>query len=63
MLVGTIIAGDGPMVGMSFRLVTSMTWDKDGDVLALTNDKTTAVTLWEVGTKKTETLDANMGSK
>uniref|UniRef100_A0A9J2PQJ5 Anaphase-promoting complex subunit 4 WD40 domain-containing protein n=1 Tax=Ascaris lumbricoides TaxID=6252 RepID=A0A9J2PQJ5_ASCLU len=44
-------------------LVTSMTWDKDGDVLALTNDKTTAVTLWEVGTKKTETLDANMGSK
>uniref|UniRef100_A0A915BKE6 Anaphase-promoting complex subunit 4 WD40 domain-containing protein n=1 Tax=Parascaris univalens TaxID=6257 RepID=A0A915BKE6_PARUN len=44
-------------------LVTLMTWDKDGDVLALTNDKTTAVTLWEVGTKKTETLDANMGSR
>ncbi|VDK26223.1 unnamed protein product [Anisakis simplex] len=40
-----------------------MKWDKDGDILALTNDKTTAVTLWEIGTKKTELLDANMGSK
>uniref|UniRef100_A0A914URT3 Anaphase-promoting complex subunit 4 WD40 domain-containing protein n=1 Tax=Plectus sambesii TaxID=2011161 RepID=A0A914URT3_9BILA len=44
-------------------VVTSMAWDKDGDVIALTNNKSNVITLWDVNTRRTTQLDSSMGVK
>jgi hypothetical protein len=40
-----------------------MSWDKDGDVLALTNDKINLIYLYDINLKKTTQLDTSMGTK
>ncbi|VDN01407.1 unnamed protein product [Thelazia callipaeda] len=43
--------------------VKSVSWDHDGDVLAIINDGSTSVTLWEFATKKVDKLDNSTSGK
>ncbi|MCP9258312.1 40S ribosomal protein S13 [Dirofilaria immitis] len=41
----------------------ALSWDRDGDVLAIVNDKNTAITLWEFASKTVNKLDSGMSGK
>ncbi|VIO91983.1 WD repeat membrane protein, putative [Brugia malayi] len=43
--------------------VEALSWDRDGDMLAIMNDKSTAVTLWEFTSKTATKLDSGMSGK
>lgn len=40
-----------------------LSWDRDGDVLAVIDDKSTAVTLWEFMSKTVNKLDSGISEK
>lgn len=41
-----------------FSQCTGMAWDKDGDTLAVVNDKNGVVTLWDANTTRTSQIDS-----
>lgn len=41
-------------------MCTGMGWDKDGDTLAVINDKNGVVTLWDANTMRTSQLDSGL---
>ncbi|EJW76344.1 hypothetical protein WUBG_12747, partial [Wuchereria bancrofti] len=43
--------------------VEALSWDRDGDMLAIINDKSTAVILWEFTSKTATKLDSGMSGK
>uniref|UniRef100_A0A915PT37 Anaphase-promoting complex subunit 4-like WD40 domain-containing protein n=1 Tax=Setaria digitata TaxID=48799 RepID=A0A915PT37_9BILA len=45
------------------RRVTALSWDRDGDILAIMNDKSTTVTLWEFASKTVTKLNSGMSGK
>lgn len=43
-----------------YRMCTAMGWDRDGDTLAVINDKNGVVTLWDANTMRTSQLDSGL---
>lgn len=43
-----------------YRMCTGMGWDRDGDTLAVINDKNGVVTLWDANTMRTSQLDSGL---
>uniref|UniRef100_A0A1I7VRZ3 WD repeat-containing protein 19 n=1 Tax=Loa loa TaxID=7209 RepID=A0A1I7VRZ3_LOALO len=43
--------------------VEALSWDRDGDMLAIMNDKSTVITLWEFASKTVNKLDSGMSGK
>lgn len=43
-----------------YRMCTVMGWDRDGDTLAVINDKNGVVTLWDANTMRTSQLDSGL---
>ena len=42
------------------RMCSGLGWDKDGDNLAIINDKTGVIFLWDANTHKTSQLDSGL---
>ncbi|CAJ0941583.1 unnamed protein product, partial [Mesorhabditis belari] len=43
--------------------VISMSWDREGDVLAVLHDKSSQLVLWDITTRSTEQIETSMGAK
>ena len=50
------------ILGKSYlnRMCTGMGWDKDGDTLAIINDKSGVVFLWDANSQRTSQLDSGL---
>ena len=46
--------------GCFFRPITGMGWDKDGDTLAVINERNGVVTLWDANSMKTHQIDSGL---
>lgn len=47
-------------VWFHFRMCNGIGWDKDGDTLAIINDKSGVVFLWDANTLKLTQLDSGL---
>lgn len=46
-----------------FSKVVALTWDKDGENLAVVNGKTDTIALYEMSTRNVDAMDLNMGTR